>query len=127
MQFPPPDDDHKAWLRDALHQESQGYDRAVLAVSTGALALSIAFVGDIAPHPSARWLLALAWLALASSVATVIGSMLASQHAIRAEYARETEGPESLAGRMTGALNILSGIALALGATLLAIFAIVNL
>src|ERR1700741_5492620 len=60
--------------RDALRKDSlEGsgrYDRAILALAGGALALPITFLEKISPHPAAWtfFILAAAWISLIASV-----------------------------------------------------------
>src|ERR1051325_2843837 len=71
--------------RDALRNDSLEvsgrYDKAVLALAGGALALSVTFLEKIAPHP-VPWtfiLLALAWLCLIASVLLELYALSTSQ------------------------------------------------
>jgi hypothetical protein len=71
--------------RDALRSDSLEvsgrYDKAVLALAGGALALSVTFLEKIAPHPL-PWtfvLLAVAWLCLIASVLLELYALSTSQ------------------------------------------------
>ena len=105
---------------------SQDYDKAILTLSSGTLALSATFVRDIAPEPVACSLALLvgSWLAFVVAIIAVIVSYLTSQTAIR----REAQNLN--ASRITNAtkgLNYISGIGFIAGIVLFAVFALVNL
>jgi hypothetical protein len=68
-------------LRNDSLQVSDRYDKAILALSGGGLALSITFLEKIAPHP-ARWtffILGVAWLALIGSLLLEMFALAKSQ------------------------------------------------
>lgn len=73
----------------AGHRDAaQSFDKAMLTLSGGALALSLTFIHDIAPQPVAEgWLLA-AWVLFGLALVTTSSSFLASQYAMRRELAR---------------------------------------
>ena len=64
-------------------QAAQNFDKTILTLSTGALALSIAFIEKIAPTPQVKWLLAFAWGAFILSAIITMVSFLVSQLAAR--------------------------------------------
>ena len=80
-------------LRNDAPQISDRYDKAILALGGGSLALSVTFLEKIAPHPT-PWtfiVLAVSWLSLIASVLFELFALSASQTAInegieQAEY-----------------------------------------
>ena len=121
--------------------ESSGrLDRWLLTLSGGALAVSLTFVRDIAPHPvrCTVWVLVIGWFLLVLSIVMALSSHLTSLKAIRSERDRlddvlgkkkalDPDTQESKAGKWTGHLNVLSTVALAVGIVLICIFAALNL
>lgn len=71
--------------RDALRSDSLEvsgrYDKAVLTIAGGALALSVAFLEKIAPHPISwtPWLLGTSWLSLITSTLLELFALSTSQ------------------------------------------------
>jgi hypothetical protein len=84
---------HEYWEdRSSLiagHREAaQSFDKAMLTLSGGALALSLTFIHDIAPQPVAEgWLLA-AWIFFGLALIATSSSFLASQYAMHHELVR---------------------------------------
>lgn len=75
--------EREALLNDSL-QVSDRYDKAVLTLGGGALALSVTFLEKIAPHPT-PWtfsVLALSWACLIASVLFELFALSTSQTAI---------------------------------------------
>jgi len=72
-------------LHDASLETAGRYDRAVLTISTGALAVSIVFIEKIAPQPMkySVVVLVLAWFLLLSCVVFQLLALSASQLATR--------------------------------------------
>jgi hypothetical protein len=137
---------HRDWLNQAHHTASQDFDKAVMTLAGGALALSITFIHEIAPHPKHHGWLAASWSALALSLLLVFVSFLASQQvlltelancddAIKRALAKERGEPDppplvpktDLAGPMTTWLNYLAGGTFIAGVLLLVRFALYNL
>lgn len=75
----------RAKLHDNSLETAGRYDRAVLSISTGALALSVVFVEKIVPQPTKHtvFLLVIAWFLLLSSVVFQLLALSASQLATR--------------------------------------------
>lgn len=125
----PPDDysEWRDWLVRADHQASRDLDRAVMALSSGALALSLVFVKDIVPRPSRTGLLLGAWAVLVVSLLSVLMSFVTSRWSLRGEVARIDSGEEpTAADRWTSTtrhLNYAGVGCLILGVGLLLAFA----
>lgn len=118
----------KAYWEAASRAElsaSQDYDRAILTLSSGTLALSATFLKDIAQTPAKSIvLLEVSWAALIGAIIAIILSFLVSQWAIRAEARNEglRFGVKGIVG-----LTLFGGVAFVLGIVLFATFALVNL
>lgn len=67
-------DEHKA-LVEMGHKYAENFDKIALTISGGALALSVGFVKDIAPHP-APWSTTLLLLGWCSLGAAILASMM---------------------------------------------------
>jgi hypothetical protein len=80
--------DRQAYLKES-QEVSDRYDKAILTMSGGSLALSLTFIEKIAPSPLAwsLWFLFVAWLLLILSVLLGIYARAASQRAIPYEIA----------------------------------------
>ena len=123
---------YREWLVQAHHTASQDYDKAVMWLAGGALALSITFVHDVAPQPTRESLLAYAWGFLAASLVLILSSFLTSQVALARmiDHVDRAEPPEDAPRgwrKVTYSLNGASGLALVIGIGLLAKFAFYNL
>lgn len=72
-------------LIDAERETVQQFDKAILTLADGALALSITFINQIAPHPKShsKWFLLIAWILFCLSLLSTLISFLASQVACR--------------------------------------------
>lgn len=70
---------------DAERETAQQFDKAILTLAAGALALSITFINQIAPHPKSqsKWFLIMAWTLFCLSLLSTLISFLTSQVACR--------------------------------------------
>lgn len=126
---------YRNWLVQTEHKASVAFDRAVMTLSGGALAISLTFINDVivSPQPGSVILLALAWGCLALSIGFILTSMLTSQRALRKAIIQVDtnqiykEKPGGLLARLTNWLNIAACLAFILGIALLAWFAIANM
>lgn len=116
-----------AWLRELWSKEVGKFDRNVLALSGGALTISIAFVNNLASAP-VEWtlFLGLGWLALLISVSLVVGSYVPSKGAIEARMEEDDDKGDDLSDR-AWKLSLAGGFAFVLGAGLLGTFVLLNL
>lgn len=116
--------------------QTKEMDKTSLALSTGALALSLTFLHDIAPDPI-PWtlrILAASWIMLVVSMLATSFSFYFSQLAYSLEIKKwddnytDTKAYESMNcwTQMISCLNLLALIFLATGVGLLAWFALVN-
>jgi hypothetical protein len=60
-------------------QATRDFDTAIRALSGGALAISLTFVHDIAPHPHHNWTLAAAWCLFVLALAVNLWSFLTAE------------------------------------------------
>ena len=72
-------DERKA-LVEALREGATTFDKAILTFTSGAFAVSIAFLKDVIPkpYPNTLWLLGWSWLLFALSLVVILFSFLAS-------------------------------------------------
>ena len=122
-------------LLTELEQKAyEDYDKALLAMAGGALAISIAFVKNIVGDDSYRYscLLIGAWISWTLTILVVLGSFLMSQKALRTaielhDTEEEKTGLGGIADKITGYLNVAGGILFFVGVVLMVIFASLNL
>ena len=123
-------DSYRAVLVDAHRRSSEAYDKAVMTLSGGALAISLTFIHDVAPHPTHKGLLAWSWGLLALSLLLILVSFVASQYAILRRIKEEDGLPVSrwnLPSGATVALNFASGAAFIAGVACMVRFAWFNI
>ena len=129
------DKQYRHELAKALQVESRDYDKTVLTLATGALAISATFAHDIAPQPaggSTFWL-GISWLLLLAAVITNLLSHATSQKALRKAMSdMDTKGtagqhPGGWAAVLTRMLNDAAGLTLVGGMVALVWFAFTNL
>lgn len=103
----------------------EGFDKAIIVTSSGALVLSVTFLHDIAPKPPPGSLttLWLGWIGLVLSLSLMIISMLTGQRALEDALA---ENKTAVFTHVTTWLNLLSAICLIVGLGGLAYFAQTN-
>lgn len=75
-------------LWDAAKSQADSYDKTILWLAGGTLALSAKYVTDNYGSVSPDWTLLLGWLLLAVSVLLLLAALMCSQHACVAEYDR---------------------------------------
>lgn len=121
--------EHRRYLRDAHQTASRDFDRALLAMASGAIAISLAFLDDITSDPRRTWLMLFAWLLLAGSLGMNLVSHMTSQRAIIQDIDKLDRGGEDIQGgnRWTPLMNHLSAVGLVGGVVLLVLFAYYNL
>jgi hypothetical protein len=81
-QATPADLSYRDWLVKAHHVASQDFDKALMALSGGALGISLAFIHDVALHPHRKGWLEVSWGSLAASLLLILVSFLTSQSAL---------------------------------------------
>ena len=134
-------DEGKYWLtqedysryREALQRSedvsSDEFDKVMISLSGGALAISITFINQIAPEPKHFWLCIAAWIFFAVAMTTTLVSFRTTQEAMR-EQAVVLEKVLNEGGdfasnkwdKITACLNNSSLISFVFGAVLLNIF-----
>jgi hypothetical protein len=136
---------------EALNKEQAEYDKQLLALSAGILALSLSFIKDVVPLKDAMflWVLDLAWLLLVSCICLVLWSFQFSIHGqlgvVRywdlKSNARTAEAQERLEidqhidqlwaqldrhSKLGKRMNIVSGLLFAVGVLFLVGFVVLN-
>src|SRR5262245_53574390 len=122
--------EHRAWLRDAYERTSTSYDKAVMTLAGGALAISLTFIHNVAPKFQHKGYLGLSWAALAASLLLIFSSFWVSQRSLLSDMAKMDsddpgvgepgEGPWKVA---TEVVNVAAGLAFVLGVVFLVLFA----
>ena len=134
--------DHDAYLKerdlliDAEREAIRSFDKTMIMLAAGALALSFGFVREMKVSPASDWHLYSAWVALLVSLLVVLVSFLLSQHAMRRQIAI-IEGCLDSSGssdpgltrwaKVIVVLNWMSLISFLFGVAFFAIFAAHNL
>ncbi len=127
-------------LIEAERETAQQFDKAILTLAAGALALSITFINQIAPKPklySIYWLI-IAWSFFCLSLLSTLISFLTSQAACRKQRdildeeisknsKKSNNTEENNAALWTDKLNKLSIAFFILGVMLLIVFSAMNL
>jgi hypothetical protein len=122
--------DYRKHLVDTRQKSQDAYDKTVLALSAGALGVTINFVKKIVgSHPASTRLLLLAWICWGVSCATVLYSHFSSVAAHKEAIAAldEDREPNIASNKLTKILNIGSGALFLLGLLLFCLFAYSNL
>lgn len=133
----PEDRQYRDLLEQLETQASDAFDKTAVTLSGGALAISIAFLKDVAPQPVPWTVLALlapSWGCLVASLLGVLLSQMASQKSMRYEIecldGRRTRGENQPAGgwwrRCTDLFNYLALIGCVVGIALLVVFVVIN-
>jgi len=121
--------DYREWLVQAHYKAVENYDRAVTVLAGGALGLSITFIHDIAPNPTHKGYLALAWLLFAFALLSTFVSHLTSQ-GVLLKRIKDTDAAaewgRSYLGQLTTGLNICAAIGVIGGFVFLVCFALFN-
>jgi hypothetical protein len=113
----------------ALHEKAtEAFDRAVMTLSGGALAVSITFIHDVAPHPRHKWVLGISWACFAASLLVILLSFLTSERAIVRMVGQLDDDVDRISREhWTDWLNWGAAGAFILGVVFLVIFAWLNL
>jgi len=126
--------EHRKFLVQANHQSSRDFDKAVMTLAAGALALSVTFMKAIAPapEPGSLFWLRFSWGLLVLSLLAILVSFLLSQYATRnaikeLDERRAKGQPGGAWSRLTSALNVLAAGTLVLGLGFFLVFASNNL
>lgn len=116
---------------------AEGYDKAILSLSTVFLGFSFAFLKDVVPAHLATglYLLYVSWVMLTAAVVTTVISFWVSQHAINVQlqkaedyYLRNDKSAfeRSRFAKITDCINLLAGVLFILGVLLTTAFVITN-
>lgn len=120
----------------AERETAQQFDKAILTLAAGALALSITFINQIAPNPKPHsvYFLIGAWILFCSSLLSTLISFLTSQVACRKQrdilddkLSSKENNKSNKAVSWTNRLNYFSIGFFILGVVLLIVFSAINL
>ena len=126
-------------LIDWEHSSSTSFDKAMLTLSAGALALSLTYLKEIGASGAWVWPLPTCWILFALALLFTTWSFLFSQHALRRQREILNDGKVSTNGSgnkgavknrwgcATNCLNWLSIISFTLGVVFLAMYAVSGL
>jgi hypothetical protein len=115
----------RQWYRQKQTEAFAQFDRTILTLASGGLAISLVFVHDVAPHPThVEWLVT-SWSCFALSLLVILASFVTSQLAL-GEGFRDPESVSSTWSTATWVLNVASAAALFLGVVTLVVFATHN-
>ncbi len=139
-------EEYKAYLEErkllieAERETAQQFDKAILTLAAGALALSITFMQQIVPHPKSESIYPLigAWISFCLSMLLTLISFLTSQAACRrqrdildeemSQINKKSSGTkDNKAAFWTNQLNYFSIGFFILGVILLIVFSAINL
>lgn len=119
---------------DAEGEVATSFDKAMLTLSAGALALSISFIHQVAPAPRYVCLLLVVWAGFVAALLATLVSFLVGQVSMRRHreimdnrYANKRDDERNAAATWTHALNISSIVFFATGAALFVIFCALNI
>lgn len=127
--------EYKAWLRDTEQKLSEHFDKTMLAITGGALALSITFIKDIIGQGKmvCGWLLVTSWASLTLCLILILWSFHLGLKAYRKaqeqvdEEKIEKETPGGFFSTILNILNSLSICLLTIGLVCLFTFSYINL
>jgi hypothetical protein len=130
--------DERKNLVEGETKSAEQFDRTLVTLAGGGLAVSLAFIEKIAPNPKKEtlWLLAIAWAGLVLSLLFILCSFLTSQRAYRQQRAilevdfldpPGTQRPVNKWAVRTMWLNRLAIGLFIIGACMLAAFTITNM
>ncbi|MDA8215610.1 MAG: hypothetical protein M0Z64_10105 [Nitrospiraceae bacterium] len=128
--------DERKQLIEAERNTAQQFDKAILTLAAGALALSITFINQIAPNPKPHsvYFLIGAWILFCSSLLSTLISFLTSQVACRKQrdilddkISNKENNTKNKAALWTDRLNYFSIVSFIIGVIALIIFSIINL
>ena len=124
-------------LITAERETAQQFDKAILTLAAGALALSLTFIKQIAPNPipNSIFYLIVAWISFCLSMLSTLVSFLTSQIACRKQRdiideeisGKNSSNKNNKAASWTNRLNYFSIGSFIIGVISLIVFSIINL
>lgn len=123
-------------LISAEKDTSQQFDKAILTLAAGALALSLTFINQIAPHPNSKSIYYLigAWILFSLSILSTLISFLTSQKACRiqrdildGDIQGRNNSNNNIAASWTNWLNYFSIVFFIIGVIAFIVFSALNL
>ncbi len=139
---PNENNEYQVYLEERNHivvsekETAQQFDKAILTLAAGALALSITFIHEIVPHPIEDTLcyLITAWILFCFSILSTLISFLTSQEACRRQreildesISNKNVSAANVPAMWTNRLNYISIAFFILGIIFLIIFSAINL
>jgi hypothetical protein len=120
---------------EAAQKAQDSYDRALLSLSGGGLAISLVFLKDVIGTRTlvSRDLLFWAWLLWVGSILAVLASYFTSQRALTTAVTQvdngtiHSEAPGKRSAQLTVALNLVSGAAFLAGTIVMLYFVLDNM
>ena len=130
----PVNQEYREWLVKAQHRASQDFDKTVLAISSGALGLSVAFLNSqyVSGPFSNTVLIGIAWMGFGVALVSSLGSLFTSSKALRKCIEQvdagvvDGETPGGVWTSRTDWLNLAAWWGVFLGVTFLVLFASFN-
>ena len=132
--------EHRRLLAEGMAQQQAAFDKHILALSVGAVGLSIVFLNDVAPKGSREciWALLVTWALFCACIACTLVSFLFGKAAHRRQMAiwdeKYTAGAEvdrkaesNAAAPLTTFFTVASIVLLMAGVVFFVIFAYCNL
>jgi len=127
--------DERKLLIHAEWDASRGFDKTIVTLSAGSLALSLVYLERIVHQPACAWVLVLAWALLILALFVVLVACLTSEKAMEIQrdindqiYTNKTHKGRlaNRAAKATEILNRLSLLSFILGVIMLLVFAWLN-
>ncbi|MGR6831371.1 hypothetical protein [Aliivibrio wodanis] len=126
--------EYRNLLISTKHQLTDSYDKLVVTLSGGALALSITFLKDIVNLKDAEyiWMLITAWSGFIFSLAFIFGGILFGIHAYRKALAQfDSDSDDETVGGIFSSLAVFcsygAAVSLIIGLMLISIFVFINI
>ncbi|NOY28740.1 MAG: hypothetical protein GXP28_00770 [Planctomycetes bacterium] len=125
--------DHRKLLLETAQSRADLFDKSLIAIATGTMALSVTFIRFIAPAPVSIWLLFASWGAFTLSLLLTMLTLQLTQHGIDHELEsldKDLRGEDSAANnpfsKVTTILSWASFAVLLIGLWCFAFFALAN-
>ena len=127
-------EEYRNTLVTAAQKSQDDYDKTIITLSGGALAISVVFIKDIIGNADAVcvWAVVAAWIFWGISIASVVSSYFSSRYALgiaidQTDKGNYSGGVGGCAAKFTKLANAVSGIFFVLGIAFLIIFTANNL
>jgi hypothetical protein len=125
--------EYRKTIVQLIQSQADARDRTVLALASGALGLSIAFLHEIVQAPVHTWLIKAGWIFLAVAAIVILASLVTGEEQMRwalkhgdAREAFDTRAPGGWLWHVTRWLNYAGVVSFILGVLFMVVFAFVN-